>query len=147
MIRAQIYKVYVAHIHFLRVLYKGKSADKTSNAFVLGIFLIAFNIHSLVAMIELSTNIKIGLISFWKPSSVPKAGLGYIWGFILSVIYMTLAQILGKSIPKRRRIQIMKEILVSKKYKTLAILYVIFSVLMFLMTVVFVIVENAIVSV
>jgi hypothetical protein len=136
MIRAQIYKVYIAHIQFLRVLYRGKSADKTSNAFVLGIFLIAFNIHSLVVIIELSMNMNIGLIDFWKPSSVPKSGLGYMFGFVFSVIYLTMVQILKNSIPKKIRIQILKEIVVRKKHKTLAILYVIFSVLMFLITIV-----------
>lgn len=89
----------------------------------------------MVVIIELSTKMNIGLIDFWKTSSVPKSGLGYMFGFVFSVIYLTMVQILKNSIPKKIRIQILKEIVVRKKHKTLAILYVIFSVLMFLITI------------
>lgn len=145
MIRARIYRVYLAYIHFIKVLYRRKSADNTSNAFVLGLLLLAFNFHSLVVINEISTNMNIGLIDFWKPSSVPKVGLGYLWGFVFSAIYMIMVQILRNSIPKKIRIQILKAIVVHKKHKALALLYLIFSVLMFLMT--FVILVSAIVFV
>ena len=132
----KLYKYHLSYIYFMKGLYCKRNSDNTTNAIVLGFFLIIFNIHSIFVLLECLTNFKIGLLEFWTPGKTPKVGLGYIIGFLFSIVYFVIASFVKKSTPEKERRIIMKRIVSKGSNKISSVLFTLFSILLFLGTIV-----------
>ncbi len=119
----------------MKGLYKKRNADNTTNAIVLGFFLIIFNMHSLAVLLEYFTSLNFGLMEFWKPSKIPKVGLGYIGGLSFTIAFLIIVNIVKKSTSEKERRIIIKQIVFKGSKKFACIFYTIFSVLFFLGTI------------
>lgn len=115
----------------MKGIYKKKSADNTTNAGVLGVFLLIFNLHSLFVLLECFMNVKIGLLEFWEPGENAKVGLGYVGGFFISVIYLLLFGFVKKYTSEKERFFILRNIVRKGRRRSLSIFYTLFSLLLF----------------
>ncbi|TXC78866.1 hypothetical protein [Luteibaculum oceani] len=119
----------------MKGLYRKRNADNTTNAGVLGVFLIVFNLHSVIVLLECFTGVNVGLLEFWKPSDTPKVGMGYIGGFSLAVAYLLGIGFVKKNTSEKERRLILKNIVSQGRRKLTSVFYTLFSVLLFLFTI------------
>jgi hypothetical protein len=124
----------------MKGLYKRRNADNTTNAGVLGVFLLIFNLHSVFVLLECFTNINVRLLEFWKPSKTPKVGLGYIGGFSLGVIYLLIVGFVKNNTSEKERHSILKNIVRKGRSRFTSIFFTLFSVLLFVVTILLLIV-------
>lgn len=130
----ELYKLHLYYIYFIKGIYKKRNTDNTTNAIVLGILLLILNLHSIIILLECSTNINLGLLEFWKPNETPKVGLGYIGGFFLAIIYLLGVYIVKKNTNKKVRRSIMKKVVYRGRNNLVSMFYTLFSVLFFITT-------------
>lgn len=126
----------------MKGLYKRRNTENTINAGVLGYFLLMFNIHSALVLAECFININIGVLDFWKPGDVPKVGMGYIGGFTLAIAYLLGIGFVKKIISEKKRLSILKKIIKRGRCRSQSILYTLFSVTIFLFTMVLLIINT-----
>jgi len=119
----------------MKGLYNKRNSDNTTNAIVLGIFLVIFNIHSIIIWLEYFTNLSIGLLEFWMPNTSTKVGLGYAGGFAVAIAYLLVVYFIKKTTSRKDRFIVMRMIVTRGRKKSACILYTIFSIILFLGTI------------
>lgn len=135
-----LFKYHLSYVYFMKGLYKRRNTDNTTNAGVLGYFLLLFNVHSVLVLLECFTGVNVGVLEFWKPSDIPKVGMGYIGGFSLAVAYLLGIGFVKKNTSEKERRSILKNIVNQGRRRPKSIFYTLFSVLLFLFTILLLIV-------
>lgn len=120
----------------MKGLYSKKNADNTTNAVILGLALIALNVHSFLILLEYYTNLRIGIFEFWIPDKSPKVIWGYLGGFFFGVLFLSASSYVRKNILKKDKYYAMKQIVIRGNNKSYAVLYTSLSVVLCIVTVI-----------
>lgn len=135
-----VYKKYLAYIYFIKKIYRKKNRENSINSLVLSILLIFFNLHSIAVFIEFLFGIDLGLRDFWIPSETPKVVYGYIIGGGIAVLWSSTIFFIERKIVKIEKIKIIRSVIEKgKSVRLISLLYLVGSILLFVLTTVWMI--------
>lgn len=118
----------IRYLFFVKSIYK-KKKYANEKGYLLGFFLLLINIHSILVFVDINVE-AFDFISFWRPNGTYKGVYGYAFGIIIAIILLSLISSFKKKTSYLERIRLYRKV-IKPVNKTYAILYVVFSVLLF----------------